>query len=195
MSLNEQEIIDRIKKGDKNSFEQLIDMYQKKVYNIAYGILGCKEDAGDATQEAFLKVYRAIDGFNAQANFYTWLYRIASNVCMDMLRKRKRERFVFFGLSYKNENGDEQDMQIEDTALKPDEQLIKEEQKQVILKAIASLKDDYRIIVVLRDINGLSYDEIAEVLKLSPGTVKSRLNRARSALKDRLINNTELLNI
>lgn len=187
MEETEKELISRLKAGDMDAFEPLILPYQQKVYNIAFGILGNAEDADDAAQEAFLKVFRYIKSFNEQSQFYTWLYRIVHNVCLDMIRKRTKNPFGFLNKHWQNDEGDEMEVQLEDPSPLPDENFMREETQSEVRAAISKLKENYRTVIVLRDIEGLSYEEIAKILEISEGTVKSRINRARLSLKSILI--------
>ena len=172
-------LVKKAQSGDLRSFEQLIEQHQAKVFNIALGIMGNRQDAEDAAQIAFIKIYRAIGDFKSQSKFSTWVYRITVNVCMDEVRKKKRHGSV----------SDEEigDAFFADDSSSPEAQSLKSEQSEELKKAIASLKPEHRKMIVLRDINGFSYEEIAKITRLSAGTVKSRINRARAHLKDALI--------
>lgn len=187
----EKQLIKKCKEGDISSFELLIESYQQKVYNIALRMLGSQEDASDVAQEVFIKIYKSISNFKEESSLSTWIYRIATNVCLDELRKRKKAKFVSIDTPVQLEDG-EVSMQMEDQGLQPDELVTQKELKEEVQKAISSLKDDHKIVIILRDINGYSYEEIADILGCTLGTVKSRINRARNSLKDILLERKEL---
>lgn len=173
-------LIEKSIQGDVASFEQLIVKYNRYVYNIAFRMMGNEEDAKDMSQEALIKAFKAIGQFKREANFSTWLYRITINVCKDEMRKRKEHV-----LSYDVENQDEGSMKenIKDESTNPIliyEQL---ELKETIESALNKLSEDSKAVVVLKDLLGYSYEEIGTILDIPVGTVRSRLNRSRSALK------------
>lgn len=171
------ELIKKAQNGDLRSFEQLAAEYQVKIFNIALGIMGNAADAEDAAQNALIKIYRAIGDFKFQSKFSTWVYRITTNVCMDELRKLKRTSHVS-----SDDLGDDA-LGTEDTEV----QVLKSEAALKLREAIKSLKDEHRKVIVLRDINGFSYEEIAKITRSSVGTVKSRISRARANLKETLL--------
>jgi|LSQX01.3.fsa_nt_gb RNA polymerase sigma-70 factor (ECF subfamily) len=189
---SEEQLIQKSKDGDIKAFEILIDKHQKKVYNMAYQYLGNFEDALDASQEAFLKIFKSLKSFKEESSFSTWIYRICVNVYIDELRKRKKNDSNMISSIINTEDG-ELELPIVDTAPLPDELLEQKEIKREIWDAINNLSSDYKTIIILRDINGLQYNEISEVLGCSLGTVKSRISRARNALKILLSDNKELL--
>ncbi len=189
---DEKNLIQNCKNGDVNSFEKLIESHQKKVYNIAYRMMGNNEDALDAAQEALIKVYKSLGTFREESSFSTWVYRITANVCLDQLRKRNRINTVSMQNTVVLDDG-EVEVQIEDNNFNPDVILEKNELRRSIVDAINHLNEDQRLVIILRDINGCSYEEIASILKCSLGTVKSRISRARNALKDLLTNEREQL--
>jgi len=180
-----QNLINRCKNGDRDSFNELVIMYQSKVINIAYGILCDSEDAADAAQEVFIKVYRSIGNFKEQSSLSTWIYRITVNVCTDILRKNGKHSKVLSINSAYSEEG--QDFDIKDESQTPEEATETKETQLEVRRAISTLKDEYRAVLTLYDIEGLSYDRISAVLQIPVGTVKSRLNRARFALKKELV--------
>lgn len=179
------------KKGDVDAFEELISQHQTKVLNTAFAMLGNREDAYDAAQEVFLKVFNSIDKFCGQSSFSTWLYRVTINVCLDELRKRKRHSEGVVSISA-DEAGDFGELQIADTGAGPPELIELTEVRQTVLKAIQSLDEQHRTVIILRELYGLNYKQIADILSCSLGTVKSRISRARRDLKKRLIKNKEL---
>lgn len=187
--LTENDLIRKCKKGNREAFNALFSRYQSQVINIAYGMLSDREDACDAAQEVFVKVYKSISSFNEKSSFSTWLYRITANTCSDFLRKRQRGGNVISINTSSDESGD---FDIEDESPSVDEKMELSERQAAVRAAISELKEEHRIIITLCDIEGLGYDEIASILKIPSGTVKSRINRARSALKKILMKNREL---
>lgn len=160
------------------------------VYSTAYRLLGSQEEACDATQEAFVRAFHAITSFREDSSFSTWLYRIVTNVCLDRLRRQQREPL---GLELLTEDGEFGPVrEVPDDAPDPAEQAARSERQQVVQECLQGLTDDHRAVIVLYDINGFSYEEIAEMLDLPLGTVKSRLSRARMALKQRMERHLEL---
>jgi RNA polymerase sigma-70 factor (ECF subfamily) len=191
MGNNEQFLLERSKAGDVAAFERLIETYQKKIFNLAYRIVGNYDDAGDLTQEALIRIFKSIANFKEQSSFSTWIYRITTNVCLDDIRKKKNRRVLSLDEEIHVEDGEIQRQIMSDDPL-PDEVAEKEELRRIVTSAIEGLPEDQRIVITLRDIQGLSYDEIAEVLDCPAGTVKSRINRARQALKNVLLTKREL---
>ena len=192
MDQNERLLISKAKAGDVEAFEQLIEAYQKKVYNLVLRMTGNQDDAADLAQEAFISVFRSISGFKEQSSFSTWVYRITTNVCLDEIRKRKNRKVISIDEEIHMDDGDIKRQVISEEPL-PDELAEREELRSIVNAAINSLPEDQRIVLTLRDLNGLSYDEIAKILDCPGGTVKSRINRARQALRNVLSARTELL--
>ena len=175
-------LVQRCKRGEIGAFDELVVLYEKKVYNLAYRLSGNREDAYDLAQEAFVRVYNAIRDFRGQSTFSTWLYRVVTNVCLDQLRGRARHPVTSLDEPLMTEKG-ELPRQVTNDALDPEEEVERLEVKTAVQKGISALKEECRAIIVLRDIQDLPYEDIAEILNLSLGTVKSRLNRARLALR------------
>ncbi|MCG6552748.1 MAG: sigma-70 family RNA polymerase sigma factor [Candidatus Magnetominusculus sp. LBB02] len=166
-------------RGDCDAFDALILLYKDKIYNLCYRFLGVAADAEDAAQDCFMKAYTSINQFRFQSSFSTWLYRIAVNTCKNRLKSFSWRNIarLFAG---------EEPPEISDSRPLPDKQIEKAELSKAVEKAIAGLPAEQRIVVVLRDIEGLSYEEISDVTGLNQGTVKSKLSRARNALRDKL---------
>lgn len=179
----EKYLINRAKDGDIDSFEKLISNHQKRVYNIALKVLGNKEDAYEMVQEAFIKVFRSIKSFKEQSTFSTWIYRITINVCLDYIRKQKKNTIISYDNSIKIDEN-EVYFQVKDDSQRPDVLYERREMQREINEAIKKLPQDQRIVIVLKDIHGFSYSEIASIVQCPEGTVKSRLNRGRVALKE-----------
>ena len=173
-------IVQGVRTGDANAFETLVTAYEKTVYNLALRMVGNPQDAEDMTQEAFLKAYNSLDSFRGDSKFSVWLYRIVSNVCLDHLRKKNRRSTV--SLSVEDDEGEEIQLDIPDTALSPEAMLEQKLTREAVRRGLQSLDEDARQILLLREIQGLSYEEIAQALSLESGTVKSRIFRARKKL-------------
>lgn len=182
----EMRLVKKAKQGDLHAFEELILKHEKIVYNVALRMMSHSEDARDISQEVFLKAYRNIKNFDERSQFSTWLYRITANTCIDEMRKRKGKQSFSLEEELENEEGSMR-RQIADEGETPEESLLRQEQKSEILQALDSLSSEHKTAVILRDIKGLSYEEIAELLELSLGTVKSRISRGRSQLKQEFI--------
>ena len=178
----ERRIIAQVCAGDANAFEALVVAYQKQVYNLALRTVGNEEDAADMTQEVFLRAYRALGTFRGESKFSVWLYRLTTNVCIDFLRSRGRRPTV--SLTAADEDEEPQELDVADDRFDPVQSLERAELRRAVQRGLASLPEDYRRILMLRELSGLSYAEIGQVLRLEEGTVKSRLFRARKKLCD-----------
>ncbi|NSW92293.1 MAG: sigma-70 family RNA polymerase sigma factor [Firmicutes bacterium] len=192
MEIIEKDLIRKSQKGDIEAFEQLIESYQKKVFNIALGMMGNYDDANDISQEVFIKVFKSIRNFRQQSSFSTWLYRITTNACLDELRKRKNSKnIISIDQVIHLENG-EVVRQIEDDGPTPESTAERNELKEAVRDAIFQLSNEHKEVIILRDIQGFSYDDIAKIISCPQGTVKSRINRARNMLKEILKSKMEL---
>ena len=169
--MTEQEIVLRAKGGDQDAFAELVTAHQDRIYTLCLRMTGNREDAQDAAQEAFLNAWRGLASFQGGSSFSTWLYRLASNACIDL---------------------DDEEAGWPEPAAPgggPEEELEQKERRQALERELRALPDHQREILVMREVSGLSYQEIGELLSLDLGTVKSRLARARLALKKRLLEN------
>jgi len=184
-------LVKKSQSGDIESFELLISSYDKRAYNIAYRIMGNEEDAKDMAQEALFRIFRSIKDFKGQSAFSTWSYRIVTNVCLDELRRRKNEKYVPIESTIQTDSG-EAYIELCSDKETPESVFERTEQRELIKSAIDGLSEEYRSVIVLRDIQGFSYEEISTILDCSMGTVKSRINRARTMLKGRLKSSMEL---
>lgn len=184
--MDEKQLIELIQSGDRQAFNELVERYQNKVIHLSYGMLSDYQDACDAAQEVFVKVYRSLDNFRGESSLATWIYRITKNVCADFLRKRKDH---LVSLDEQNEEGIK--IEIVDTSKSPEQIAEKKEIQRLVHEALKALDDNSKLIITMFDLEGLSYDEISIVLNLPIGTVKSRLNRAREKLKKNLAKNRE----
>jgi len=178
----EQQTIKQVLDGDRNAFEDLVIANQRNVYNLALKITGNEQDALDLSQEAFIKAYRQLSSFRGESKFSVWLYRLTYNLCIDF--KRKKPQAGIISLTHQDEAGDNMDMEIPDMRNLPEDSAMRQEVRESIASGIDELGSMHREILVMREITGMSYDEIAKTLKISEGTVKSRLARARMNLAD-----------
>ncbi len=178
-------IIRRVLDGDTNAFEGLVLEHQKNVYNLALKMLGNPEDAMDASQECFLRAFRSLSGFQGDSRFSVWLYRMTSNVCIDFLRKKKRRAEV--SMTVVNDEDEESELEIPDERFSPEQALDRQERVRAVREGLQKLPEEYRRILTMREIGGLSYEELAEALDLELGTVKSKLFRARKKLCEVLL--------
>lgn len=176
----ESRIVQKVIRGDVNAFEKLVLEYEKSVYNIALRMTGNSEDASDMTQEAFIKAYNSLQSFRGDSKFSVWLYRIATNVCLDFLRSRSRKPTV--SLSVEDNEGEEVQLDVADESQSPELLLDRQMTRESVRRGLETLSPEYRQILLLREIQGLSYDEISQALGLEVGTVKSRIFRARKKL-------------
>jgi len=175
----ERALIDRVLSGDTNAFEALVLEHQTVVYNLALRMTANPADAEDCAQEAFVKAYRSLSTFRGDASFSSWLYRLTTNVCLDLLRSRKRRGEV----SLTADDGEEDaELDIPDPADSPERAAERRETRQTVREALEKLPPDFRAVLLLRELGGLSYEEIGEQMQLEVGTVKSRIFRARRKL-------------
>ena len=176
----ESRIVQKVIRGDVNAFETLVLAYEKNVYNIALRMTGNSEDASDMTQETFIKAYNSLQSFRGDSKFSVWLYRIATNVCLDFLRSKSRRPTV--SLSVEDNEGDEVQLDVADESQSPELLLDRQMTRESVRRGLETLSPEYRQILLLREIQGLSYEEISQALGLEAGTVKSRIFRARKKL-------------
>lgn len=182
---NDQELVKLAKSGNEAAFEQLVGLYEQKVYHLAYNYMNNEQDALDISQEVFLRVFRFLSQFNEESQFSTWLYRIAANACKDALRKRQVRNEVF--LYNEDEETGGYRAEPADLTYNPEAVLEQAELRENLKRGLLELPAQHRQILVLRDIAGLSYNEIGNCLALEQGTVKSRIARARENLRGILI--------
>ncbi|WP_075980361.1 RNA polymerase sigma factor SigW [Bacillus massilinigeriensis] len=178
--------IKQVLKGDQNAFEEIVEIYKGKVYQLCYRMLGNSHEAEDIAQEAFIRAYVNIKSFNISMKFSTWLYRIATNLCIDRIRKKKPD--FYLDAEVAGTEGLTMYSQIAaDTSL-PEEDVESMELQETIQKEISKLPEKYRSVIVLKYIDELSLNEISEILNLPLGTVKTRIHRGREALRHQLRN-------
>ncbi len=178
---NEREWIRQVLSGEQDAFAHLVTEYEKQVYRLCLKMVGNAEDAEDLAQEAFFKAWKGLKFYKFESSFSTWLYRLTTNVCIDHLRKQKRQTAASLTLD-DEENG--QELEIPDREPMPEEQLLKKERQQQLQLAMGKLEEDARLILTLRVVEDLSYEQIAQIMDLKIGTVKSRIARARERLKN-----------
>lgn len=177
----ELELVRQAAHGSTAAFEQLVLTYQTQVYNLALRMAGNPEDALDLSQEAFLKAWRGLSSYRFDSAFSTWLYRLTSNVCIDFLRRQKKQKSI--PLQFTDEDNEERELSVPDPAPGPEEALLARSEREQVALALSRLEPEYREALTLRVINGLSYTEIAQILGIREGTVKSRIARAREKMR------------
>lgn len=174
-------LVREIRTGDGDAFETLVREYQTRVYNLALRMTGNPEDALDISQETFLKAWRTLGKFRGECSLGSWLYRIASNLCIDLLRRNKRRQAEKV-ISLDDPGEDGRSMELPDVSGDPQAMLERAEGRQAVWDCLQELPEEQRLILILREVNGLSYEELGELLGLELGTVKSRIFRAREKL-------------
>jgi len=177
MDGDESHLVEAVRRGDPRAFEDLVRAYQHRVFAVALRMLGSRAEAEEVAQEVFLRVHRAIADFRGEAKLSTWLYAIASRLCLNRLASGERRAI---------REGEETLTRLASSHAGPGDELERSELETALQRAIAELPEDRRIVVVLRDLEGLAYEEIAAALELELGTVRSRLHRARMDLKAKL---------
>ena len=180
--MDEKALIGQILGGDQEAFARLVQAYQKPVYNLCLRMVSNPTDAEDLAQEAFVKAWRGLRFYKHEAAFSTWLYRLTSNVCIDFLRRQKKT------VSLTVEE-DAPDLEVPDAAPLPEEQVLNKEKQHAVAAAMAQLEEEYRLALTLRVVDDLTYEQIAEVLDIKVGTVKSRIARARERMRKMLLEN------
>lgn len=180
--MTEQELVARARRGDESAFEALVTENEKRIYNLCRRLTGNQEDAAELTQEAFLNAWRGLGRFQGESSFSTWLYRLATNACIDFLRKEKRRQSLSMTVSLDDEEEARQ-VELPDERYAPEGALERTEARRAVAEGMERLTLEHRQVLVMREIHGLSYAEIGQVLGLEEGTVKSRIARARGALR------------
>ena len=186
MEKDENRLIARAVKGDGAAFSELMAAHEGRMYAVAFRMCGNHEDAQDCLQDAMIRIYRAIGSFKGQSSFATWVYRITMNTCLDELRRRKNRQSASLDSLLDTGWSPSDDL---DT---PERHALMSEKRREIEQAIAALPEDMRAAIVLRDIQGFSYEEIARMLDANVGTVKSRISRGREKLREKLSETLEL---
>ena len=182
----DQELIERVRQGDDGAFRALFDRHHHRAYAVAVGVVKNKQDALDIVQDAFIKVHRNLDRFQGSSSFYTWLYRIVMNLCIDHIRRSKRGRSLDFddavGRDSKEVAGDGA-LLPQILGANPRKSVLRAELREAIEKALAELPEYHRAVILLREMEGLSYEEISEILEVPKGTIMSRLFHARRKMQ------------
>ncbi|HEV8160185.1 MAG TPA: sigma-70 family RNA polymerase sigma factor [Pyrinomonadaceae bacterium] len=184
--LSDHQLIEATKSGDELAFAEIMRRYRSPITNYIYRFLNDYEEAVDLAQETFVRVYFAIERYHTEFAFSTYIYRIATNLAISEIRRRKRRRLVSLTGLFQYTDEEAQDFNPPDGKSLPDENLIESEQSTTIARAIATLPEKYRAPIILRDIEGRSYEEIAQIMELGLGTTKSRISRARGLLREKL---------
>lgn len=179
------EIIVRAKGGDIEAFENIVSRYEKRIFTLAMRYVKNEADACDMAQEAFLRIWRGLPSFEMNSGFSTWVHRITVNVCIDFLRKEKRNRNL--STVFLDDDNQEQQYEHPDERYEPGAIAERREALAQFESALSELGDEYRVVLVMRELNGLSYSEIAETLSIKEGTVKSRISRARERVRIKLL--------
>jgi RNA polymerase sigma factor (sigma-70 family) len=182
MADEERRLVASAQRGDVENFNALVRLYEGRVYNLCYRMLGDPDSAADAAQDAFLSAFRNLRSFRG-GSFRSWMLRIATNTCYDALRVRKRRPAISLDMDA-DEDDDTSPLQIADAAESPTDFALRRELAMAIQHGLGALPDDQRVILVLSDIEGLAYEEIAQITNTNIGTVKSRLSRGRARLRD-----------
>lgn len=178
--MNERELLLRMQEGDETAFEALVRLYEKKIYTLCRRMCSNDEDAQEAAQDTFLSLWRSAGSFRGDASLSTWLYRLATNACIDLLRRNQR------GGERVSLDDEETTLELVDAAPLPEQALERRETQRLINEGLAALPEDYRAILLLREAEGLSYAEIADAMHMELGTVKSRISRGRVLLRNYL---------
>ncbi len=186
--LSDHELVDATRGGDESAFSEIMQRYRNPLTNYLYRFLNDYEEAVDLAQETFVRVYFALDRYHTQYAFSTYVYRIATNLAISELRRRKRRKLLSLTGLFQSEEDSDVEFQPMDGRRMADDELVEDERSRMIGRAIAALPEKYRIPVILRDVEGKSYDEVAEIMELGLGTTKSRISRGRALLKEKLQN-------
>ena len=187
-AIDDRELVSRAQRGDRAAFKTLFERYNRRAYSLALGVVKNPDDALDVVQDAFIKAHRYLDKFEGQASFYTWLYRIVMNLAIDHLRKHQRQRPVDFDDATVTEEGAGAGDELLPRILggNPGRALVDKEIRERISAALAELSDNHRAVLVMRELEGLSYEEMAQAMSCSKGTIMSRLFHARKNMQARL---------
>jgi RNA polymerase sigma-70 factor, ECF subfamily len=188
---DDRELVERARAGDAKAFRGLFERYRRRAYSLAYGMLHNSDDALDVVQDAFIKAHRYLAKFEGNSSFYTWLYRIVVNLCIDHIRRAKRGRHVDFDDALGHSEGEvpvgEETLLPRVLGSNPHKSLARRRVREQIAEALDTLSDNHRAVLIMREIEGLSYEEMAEVMQCSKGTIMSRLFHARRNMQKHLL--------
>src|SRR5437016_5630296 len=182
--LDDSAVVSEFLGGEERAFQELVERYQTRLLNFVYRTIGDREKAEDLVQEVFIRVYRHLHRFDRSKKFSTWVYTIASNLAKNELRNRSRNPLVLFQTVQKNFQDEDRPLQFEDSTSRPDDMYRKRHLREIVEESVAKLPEHHRHVFVLRELEGKSYEEIAEITDCNLGTVKSRLNRARNSFAE-----------
>jgi len=180
-ALDDSNLVAAFLDGEERAFQELVERYQGRLLNFIYRTIGDRERGEDLVQEVFIRVYRHLHRFDRSRKFSTWVYTIASNLAKNELRNRARNPLVLFQTIKKNWQDEDRPLQFEDSASQPDDLYRRRHLRELVEHSVAQLPEHHRQVFILRELEGKSYEEIAEITACNLGTVKSRLNRARNA--------------
>src|SRR5687768_14015493 len=180
-SMDDSQVVSSFLAGEERAFQELVDRYQTRLLNFVFRTIGDREKAEDLVQEVYIRVYRHLHRFDRSKKFSTWIYTIASNLAKNELRNRSRNPLVLFQTIKKNWQDEDRPLQFEDATSRPDDLYRKRHLRALVEDTVAKLPEHHREVFVLRELEGKSYEEIAEITDCNLGTVKSRLNRARNS--------------
>jgi RNA polymerase sigma-70 factor (ECF subfamily) len=183
-AMDDSEVVTAFLGGEERAFTELVERYQTRLLNFIYRTIGDREKAEDLVQEVFIRVYRHLHRFDRSKKFSTWAYTIASNLAKNELRNRSRNPLVLFQTIQKSYQDDDRPIEFEDPASRPDDMYHRRHLRQIVEETVAKLPEHHRNVFVLRELEGKSYEEIAEITECNLGTVKSRLNRARNSFAE-----------
>jgi RNA polymerase sigma-70 factor (ECF subfamily) len=187
-AIDDRELVARAQKGDRDAFRGLFERYSRRAYSLALGVVRNPDDALDVVQDAFIKAHRHLDKFEGQASFYTWLYRIVMNLAIDHIRKHRRQKIVDFSDASVEDGGlGEESLIPRIIGGNPGRALMDKEIRDRIATALDELSDNHRAVLVMRELEGLSYEEMAAAMGCSKGTIMSRLFHARRNMQKRLV--------
>jgi RNA polymerase sigma-70 factor, ECF subfamily len=195
MATDDLTLVKRVKSGDQRAFRLLVERYQRKVYSVALGMVKDREEAMDVSQEAFVKVYKYLDHFKGDSSFYTWLYRITTNICIDVIRKRGAAKgdAIEFDESVQVDLGEAQIGALGSRlGTNPQKSALRKELAAKIEEALQAVPEKHRAILLLREVEGMSYEDLARTLEIPKGTVMSRLFHARAKVQKILSEYLEL---
>jgi RNA polymerase sigma-70 factor (ECF subfamily) len=183
-TLDDSAVVTAFLGGEERAFQELVERYQTRLLNFVFRTIGDREKAEDLVQEVFIRVYRHLHRFDRSKKFSTWIYTIASNLAKNELRNRSRNPLVLFQTIKKNWQDDERPLQFEDSSSRPDDMYRKRHLRALVEETVERLPEHHRQVFILRELEGKSYEEIAEITDCNLGTVKSRLNRARNSFAE-----------